>query len=73
MTEDLSRYHAPVGNLLDQLPSAENSSHHPRRAVVINLCRDGTHSDSDEPLLQGMPVVARGTPLGGQFFPLLGS
>jgi ectoine hydroxylase-related dioxygenase (phytanoyl-CoA dioxygenase family) len=68
---ELQRGEASLHHPLLVHGSFENSSHHPRRAVVINLCRDGTHSDSDEPLLQGMPVVARGTPLGGQFFPLL--
>jgi hypothetical protein len=51
--------------------SFENRSPRPRRAAVINLCRDGTRSNSDEPLLQGVPVVPRGRPLDGQFFPLL--
>lgn len=52
--------------------SFENRSERPRRATVINVFRDGTYSDSDEPLLSGVPAVPRGQPLGGQFFPLLG-
>jgi len=51
--------------------SFENSSGRPRRAVVINVFRDGVVSDSDEPLLQGVPVIPRGDKIEGQFFPLL--
>jgi ectoine hydroxylase-related dioxygenase (phytanoyl-CoA dioxygenase family) len=51
--------------------SFANTSDRPRRAAVINVIRDGVVSDSDEPLLAGVPVVPRGTKLDGQFFPLL--
>lgn len=51
--------------------SFENRSERPRRATVINAFRDGTWSDSDEPLLAGVPPVPKGQPLGGPFFPLL--
>jgi ectoine hydroxylase-related dioxygenase (phytanoyl-CoA dioxygenase family) len=51
--------------------SFENRSERPRRATVINAFRDGTWSDSDEPLLAGVPPVPKGQPLGGTFFPLL--
>lgn len=51
--------------------SFENRTSRPRRAVVINVVLDGVCSDSDEPLLAGVPVVPRGQPLSGQFFPLL--
>lgn len=51
--------------------SFANTTDRPRRAVVINAVKDGTRSDSDEPLLDGVPAVPRGRPLGGQFFPLL--
>lgn len=51
--------------------SFANRSDRPRRAVVINLVRDGVTSDADEPLLTGVPPIPRGEPLGGQFFPLL--
>lgn len=43
----------------------------PRRATVVNLCRDGTRSDSEAPLLEGIPVIPPGVPLEGRFFPLL--
>jgi ectoine hydroxylase-related dioxygenase (phytanoyl-CoA dioxygenase family) len=51
--------------------SYENRTDRPRRAAVVNLFRDGTRSDSDEPLLAGVPVVPKGQPMGGQFFPRL--
>jgi ectoine hydroxylase-related dioxygenase (phytanoyl-CoA dioxygenase family) len=51
--------------------SHENRSTRPRRGAVVNVVRDGVASDSDEPLLAGVPVVPRGEPLGGRFFPLL--
>ena len=51
--------------------SFENRSERPRRATVINAFLDGTRSDSDEPLLAGVPPVPKGQPMGGQFFPLL--
>jgi ectoine hydroxylase-related dioxygenase (phytanoyl-CoA dioxygenase family) len=51
--------------------SYENKTHQPRRATVINTIRDGVCSASDTPLLAGMPVIPSGSPLQGQFFPLL--
>jgi ectoine hydroxylase-related dioxygenase (phytanoyl-CoA dioxygenase family) len=51
--------------------SFENTTERPRRAAVINVIRDGVCSASAEPLLEQIPVVPVGTPLDGQFFPLL--
>jgi ectoine hydroxylase-related dioxygenase (phytanoyl-CoA dioxygenase family) len=51
--------------------SGANKSSKPRRAFVINAVADGVKSDSDEPLLEGVPVVPKGEKLDGQFFPLL--
>lgn len=51
--------------------SGENKSEQPRRAFVINAFADGVVSDSDEPLLEGVPVVHKGNKMEGQFFPLL--
>jgi hypothetical protein len=51
--------------------SGENKSDRPRRAFVINVIADGVISDSDEPLLDGVPVVGKGQKMQGQFFPLL--
>lgn len=51
--------------------SYENSSEFSRRALVINTMLDGVHSDTDETLLEGVPVIPKGQALDGQFFPLL--
>jgi len=51
--------------------SFENRSDRPRRAAVVNVFRDGVCSASDEPLLEGVPVIPTGELMGGQFFPLL--
>ena len=53
--------------------SSENKSNRPRRGAVLNVVRDGVRSATNEPLLQGVPPVPAGSPLGGRFFPLLGS
>jgi len=51
--------------------SYENSTDQPRRAAVLNAFRDGVVSASDEPILAGVPAIARGNKVEGQFFPLL--
>ena len=51
--------------------SGANLSSKPRRAFVINAIADGVISDSNEPLLDGVPPVPRGEKIQGQFFPLL--
>jgi ectoine hydroxylase-related dioxygenase (phytanoyl-CoA dioxygenase family) len=51
--------------------SLPNLSDTPRRGAVINVVRDGVRSASDAPLLEGVPPIPAGQPLGGQFFPLL--
>lgn len=51
--------------------SGANISTKPRRAFVINVVADGVISDSNEPLLDGVPVVPKGEKIQGQFFPLL--
>ena len=51
--------------------SGENKSAMPRRAFVINVFADGVYSDSNEPLLNGVPVVSKGKKMEGQSFPLL--
>ena len=52
--------------------SYENRTNGPRRAVVLNVIRDGVCSASDEPLMQGIPAIPSGQQLDGCFFPLLG-
>ena len=51
--------------------SFENDTDGPRRAAVINVFRDGVRSASDAPLLEGVPPIRAGEPMGGQFFPRL--
>jgi ectoine hydroxylase-related dioxygenase (phytanoyl-CoA dioxygenase family) len=51
--------------------SGENKSNHARRAFVINVFADGVRSDSDSPMLEGVPPVPKGEKMEGQFFPLL--
>ncbi|HYU80444.1 MAG TPA: phytanoyl-CoA dioxygenase family protein [Vicinamibacterales bacterium] len=51
--------------------SSANTSVQPRRGTVVNVIRDGVRSATDSPLLDGVPAIPAGTPLGGQFFPLL--
>ena len=53
--------------------SYQNMTDRPRRAAVINVFRDGVISDTDEPLLDGVPVIPKGQKIQGRFFPLLGS
>lgn len=68
-----------------ELEKGECSFHHPlmvhgsfandsdrlRRGAVINVIRDGVISDSNELLLEGVPVIPKGDKLEGQFFPVL--
>jgi hypothetical protein len=51
--------------------SYENRSQRPRRATLINAFRDGVRSASDQALLAGVPPIAPGDKMAGQFFPLL--
>jgi len=51
--------------------SFENRSDRPRRATVVNVFRDGVCSASDDALLEGVPTIPAGQPMGGQFFPPL--
>jgi len=51
--------------------SYENRTERQRRAVVLNVVKDGTLSDSDDELMPQIPPIKKGDPLSGQFFPLL--
>jgi ectoine hydroxylase-related dioxygenase (phytanoyl-CoA dioxygenase family) len=51
--------------------SYANLTDKPRRATVINVFLDGVRSNSNDPLLEGVPVIPMGEKMGGQFFPLL--
>ena len=63
----MPRFHHP----LTIHGSYTNRSDRPRRGLVINVIRDGVVSDSDEPLLKGVPPVPKGRKMDGRFFPLL--
>lgn len=67
----LPRGHAAFHHPLLVHGSYANRSPRPRRAVVLNVVLDGVYTDTDETLLDGVPAQPKGTPLGGQFFPLL--
>ena len=51
--------------------SHPNISDQPRRAAVVNFVLDGVMSDSEEPLLAGVPPIMPGAKLMGKHFPLL--
>jgi ectoine hydroxylase-related dioxygenase (phytanoyl-CoA dioxygenase family) len=51
--------------------SYENRTDRQRRATVINVFRDGIISNTNTPLLRGVPVIGKGQKVEGQFFPLL--
>ena len=68
---ELPRGYASFHHPLMVHGSSANVSDRPRRGLVINVVRDGVRSASNDPLLQGVPPVPAGSPLGGQFFPLL--
>jgi Phytanoyl-CoA dioxygenase (PhyH) len=51
--------------------SFANKSPKPRRALVLNVFADGTKSNSDDVLLNGVPSIKKGNKMEGQFFPLL--
>jgi ectoine hydroxylase-related dioxygenase (phytanoyl-CoA dioxygenase family) len=51
--------------------SYENRTQRPRRAAVLNVFKDGVRCDSEHSLLKGVPPIAKGATMGGQFFPLL--
>jgi ectoine hydroxylase-related dioxygenase (phytanoyl-CoA dioxygenase family) len=51
--------------------SYANTTERQRRAFVVNDFADGTRSNTNEPLLSGIPVFAKDKKLEGDFFPLL--
>jgi ectoine hydroxylase-related dioxygenase (phytanoyl-CoA dioxygenase family) len=68
---ELKRGHCTFHHPLMVHGSFENRSERQRRATVINVFRDGVRSMSDEPLLEGVPPIAKGERMDGRFFPLL--
>jgi hypothetical protein len=51
--------------------SYANQSNLPRRATLINVFKDGVQSATDDALLAGVPAIAKGQKMEGQFFPVL--
>ena len=51
--------------------SYENKSERSRRAFVLNVFADGTISNTNDPLLEGVPPIPADQKMEGQFFPLL--
>ena len=51
--------------------SYANTSEKSRRAFVLNVFADGTVSNTNDPLLNGVLAIPKGQKMGGQFFPLL--
>ncbi|MEK6480532.1 phytanoyl-CoA dioxygenase family protein [Catalinimonas sp. 4WD22] len=51
--------------------SYANKSPRSRRAFVLNVFADGTRSNTDDVLLEGVPVIHKGHKMEGKFFPLL--
>ena len=51
--------------------SFPNRSSKPRRAAVINYFADGVKSDTDDPVLDGVPAISKGNQMEGQFFPVV--
>ncbi|NJB70344.1 ectoine hydroxylase-related dioxygenase (phytanoyl-CoA dioxygenase family) [Saonia flava] len=51
--------------------SHENHSEKRRRACVLNVFADGTISNTNDELLQGVPIIEKGKRMEGKFFPLL--
>lgn len=68
---EMQHGHATFHHPLTVHGSHANKSSRSRRAFVLNVFADGTYSDSDEPLLEGVPVIQKGQKMEGQFFPLL--
>ncbi len=51
--------------------SYANASENSRRAFVLNVFADGTISNTNEVLLEGVPRIPKGQKMDGVFFPLL--
>ena len=68
---ELPKGHATFHHPLMVHGSYDNTSSSSRRALVINVFADGTRSASNEPLLEGVPIIPAGEEISGQFFPLL--
>lgn len=68
---ELPRGYATFHHPLMVHGSYANRSPRSRRAFVLNVFADGTTSNTDEAVLSGVPPIAHGKKMEGQFFPLL--
>lgn len=68
---EVKRGHAIFHHPLAVHGSEKNTSNRPRRAAVVNMFRDGVKSDTDDPLLEGVPPIPKGEKMQGPFFPLI--
>jgi ectoine hydroxylase-related dioxygenase (phytanoyl-CoA dioxygenase family) len=67
----LKKGHASFHHPLTIHGSYPNRSSSARRSAVLNYFVEGTKSNTDEPLLHGIPKISRGEPLNSRFFPLV--
>ena len=67
----LKKGHATFHHPLTIHGSHSNRTPSARRSAVLNYFVEGTRSNTDEPLLHGVPVIPRGQPLQSRFFPLV--
>lgn len=68
---EIKKGHATFHHPLMVHGSYENKSEISRRAFVLNVFADGTISNTDDELLQGVPPISKGKKMEGKFFPLL--
>lgn len=68
---ELKKGHATFHHPLMVHGSYENKSPISRRAFVLNVFADGTISNTDDELLQGVPKISKGNKMEGKFFPLI--
>ena len=68
---EMKKGHATFHHPLMVHGSYENKSEMSRRAFVLNVFADGTISNTDDELLQGVPKIAKGKKMEGNFFPLI--
>ncbi|MCM4169547.1 hypothetical protein KCTC52924_00327 [Arenibacter antarcticus] len=70
-TIELKKGYATFHHPLMVHGSYANKSERSRRAFVLNVFADGTLSNTNDELLQGVPAIPKGGKMQGKFFPLL--
>lgn len=68
---EMKKGHATFHHPLMVHGSYENKSEMSRRAFVLNVFADGTISNTNDELLQGVPKIGKGKKIEGKFFPLI--